>query len=342
RQMNLAYALRTEYHHPLIKTGASLLVFLAIWLGNGAYQSGNLLGAAIGLQQLAGQTDVPVHYFVWGTAMAVFILLFIGKYQVVEKVLIGLVALMSTVFLVTIFFLSLDFTALLKGLVPSLPSGSTFMAIGLIGTTIVPYNLFMHSATVSAKWSGADKLPLVRRDVFISISIGGIISLCVLLTAASTLFLSGVKAQGLAELGEQLRPLLGDFATGFLSCGVFAAGLTSSITAPLAAGYAIAGLWKNELPDLRSGWFRGAWMSILASGLVIASLGIRPLFVIQVAQFTNGLLLPILAVFLLVIMNSKKMGENRNGILSNVLGILIVMIVAGLGLKSIVTSLGLL
>ena len=117
-----------------------------------------------------------------------------------------------------------------------------------------------------------------------------------------------------------------------------AAGLSSSITAPLAAAYATSGVmgWSSDLKNIR---FRLVWFCVLLVGIVFASLGFKPINVILFAQVANGVLLPVIAGFLLWIMNDEKMmGPFTNSITKNILGFVVVAFTLMLGLKSIVTT----
>jgi Mn2+/Fe2+ NRAMP family transporter len=136
-------------------------------------------------------------------------------------------------------------------------------------------------------------------------------------------------------MAQQLEPLLGAQAKYFFAAGLFAAGLSSAVTAPLAAAYAVCGAlgWSR---DLRATRFRLIWFTVLASGTLFAALGTKPLVAILFAQAANGFLLPICAIFLLVVMNRRELlGDYRNSRLVNVLGIAVVSVTVGLGLWKI-------
>jgi manganese transport protein len=140
-------------------------------------------------------------------------------------------------------------------------------------------------------------------------------------------------------MAAQLRPILGPAAELFCGVGLFAAGLTSAITAPLAAAYATAGVlgWST---DLRAWPFRTVWAVIVIVGAGFAFAGERPIDAILVAQAANGLLLPIVACFLLVAMNRRTLlGEHVNRAWANVLGAGVVLIVTGLGVLKILNVL---
>src|SRR5690606_4880769 len=133
------------------------------------------------------------------------------------------------------------------------------------------------------------------------------------------------------------EPLFGSYATWFIAIGLLAAGITSSITAPLAAAYVVRGClgWKGGLTSLK---FKSVWAGIILLGVVFSSLRLQPIEVIKFAQVANGILLPVIAIFLLWIVNKRSvLGNYRNTVFQNVLGILIITISVLLGARSIYT-----
>ena len=331
----LSQALRTTFKNPLLSRIAVLLVVSAIGIGNAAYEAGNISGAALGLQSL---TTLPI----WLCAILIgglaALLLGGGGYRLLEPILILLVLMMSAVFVVTMLLIDIDYGAMFSGLlIPSIPAGSALTVIALIGTTVVPYNLFLHASLVQEKWHGVDTRQSIfesRTDTIVSIGLGGLITLAVMSTSAVAFFQTGVEFSA-SSLATQLEPVLGSAANNFFAFGLLAAGLTSAITAPLAASYAVSGAfdWPTDFADRR---FRRIWMLVLLVGTVFAAMGTKPIAAIIFAQAANGLLLPVTAVFLLIIMNrTDLLGEFRNRRVTNLLGAAVVITVTGLGLSNI-------
>ena len=221
--------------------------------------------------------------------------------------------------------------------IPTIPDGSALTVIALIGTTVVPYNLFLHASVVKERWKDASKLKNARTDILVSIGLGGIISMSIVVTAAAAFFMSNITMTNAADMAVQLEPLLGEWAKYFLALGFFAAGISSTITAPLAAAYATSGIlnWKLDMKSIR---FKSVWIIILVVGIVFSSIGFKPVQAILFAQVANGILLPIIAIYLVWVMNNKKLlGKFVNSLTQNILGVIIVIITIGLGLKSILS-----
>ncbi|MEW5681440.1 MAG: Nramp family divalent metal transporter [Pseudomonadota bacterium] len=331
--------LRTLVTQPLLRWPLLLLVIAAIVIGNSAYQGGNISGAALGADALFGHVSVIRHWQqasglnLWALLLGVIAatVLWFGRYQWIERCLIVLVLLMSLAFIGTMALTKPDVMALLKGmLVPQLPAGATLTVIALIGTTVVPYSLFLHAASAAQKWPKARldtpmALSAARADIAMAIPLGGLISIAIVSTAAAAFFGSGQQLENVSQLAQSLMPLFGNAATWCLALGLLAAGLSSAITAPLAAAYALAGILGKPL-DLTQPLFRLTWLLIIICGVLLASLGIRPVQVIWFAQVANGILLPLICCCLLLAMNHAVLGQYKNNRWQNVLGSIVLLI----------------
>ncbi len=344
-QKGLSEVIRSEVKIPFFKKAITLLILSAIVIGNASYEAGNISGGVLGIETVFGAlttsiSGLSINFWSLIIGGVAFSLLYFGNYRFLEKTLIALVLLMSFSFVITAIIIGPDPFEILKGLViPKFPKKSILTIIGLIGTTVVPYNLFLHAALVKEKWRKSEALPLARRDTIISIILGGLVSMAILISAA------GMPTQAInnaADLAKSLEPLYGSFAKYFLAIGLFAAGITSAITAPLAAAYVAKGClgWKG---NQKSRGFRGVWMFILVVGVFFSSIGISPIEIIKFAQVANGILLPVIVGVLLWIMNKKNvLGEFSNTLFQNILGCVILGISIFLGLKSVLTVFSLL
>jgi Mn2+/Fe2+ NRAMP family transporter len=317
---------------------AAALVICAIFIGNAAYEAGNITGAAVGLPTFSVM-DINL----WGVFIGAvaFLLLASGKFRLIEHVLAGLVVCMVLVFVSTAVVVAPPFLEILKGLItPTLPENGIRVVIGLIGTTVVPYNLFLHAATLKRHAADGVTLAEARRDITISVLGGGLITLCIVITAAAALHGSGAPVISLNDLAPTLQPLLGDSSSTFLAIGFLAAGLSSAITAPLAAAYAVTEIVQLR-PELKNRVFRWTWQSVIIAGVLFASLSLKPLQLILLAQIANGALLPVIALFILWVSNDKTLlREHSNNRIQNLLGCAVVGITLVLGLRSILLATG--
>ena len=159
---------------------------------------------------------------------------------------------MSVVFVSTMLLSSPDWSEVIRGLfVPGIPTGEVIMVLGLIGTTVVPYNLFLHASVVQERYAGVEDLTDMRRENAMAIILGGLISMSIVITSATNVQGDGI--QSAADMAQSLEPLLGVWAKYVLGLGLFAAGISSAITAPLATAYAVKGIlgWSDGLQDRR-------------------------------------------------------------------------------------------
>ena len=337
-QKGLSEVIREEIKTPFLKVLAVVLILSAIVIGNAAYEAGNISGGVLGMEAIFGHQSLELgffslNYFSFFIGILAFGLLYIGNYKILEKVLVGLVILMSIAFLVTAVITKPDLGEMMKGMfIPSVPGDSILMIIGLIGTTVVPYNLFLHASLVKEKWHSETDLHFARKDTIIAVILGGLVSMSVIVSAAA---IPNQEINSAADLAQGIEPLFGPMAKYVLAIGLFAAGLTSAITAPLAAAFVAKGClgWTG---NMRSGGFRAVWILILVAGVISSSSGFRSIEIIKFAQVANGILLPVIAAFLLWIVNKTTvLGRHKNTWKHNILGLIILGIAVFLGIKSI-------
>jgi len=337
-QKGLSEVIRAEIKHPIINKLILLLILSAIVVGNASYEAGNISGGILGLETITGELRIALgnyslNILSFVVGIIAFILLYIGNYKFLERVLVMLVVIMSISFLITAFLTKPAISDILKGAItPSFPEGSLLTILGLVGTTVVPYNLFLHASLVKEKWNNPNDLKAVRKDTIISIALGGLVSMAIIISASS---IGLGEISSAADLAKSLAPLYGDFASYFLGIGLFAAGITSAITAPLAAAYVARGCfgWKS---GLKSNQFRAVWFLILSLGVVFSSLGLKPIEIIKFAQVANGILLPVVAGILLWMVNKKVvLGKYVNSKFQNILGFIILIVTIFLGIRGL-------
>lgn len=330
----LGEALVSGAPNAAVKWLAGGLVVLALAVGNAAYESGNLIGGVLGAEAIFGEGQRQV--FIIALALVAAGILLIGKYKPIERILVALVLLMSLAFIIAAVLVRPDVGALAGGLVPRIPDGASLTAIALIGTTIVPYNLFLHAAASRERWHGRDAVGAARKESAVSIGLGGLVSIMILSTAAASLFALGMDVSNARDMALAIEPVFGPAARYLVATGLFAAGLTSAVTAPLATAYAMTEIFPPKDPAQKLARFRAVALAIVFIGASVALLGIRPVELIITAQAANGLLLPIIAVVLLLVMNRKTLlGAHANGAVSNVAGGLVVLITFLLGARGL-------
>ena len=332
KQMGLGEALRTRFTGKAARILLAVLVIAAVFIGNVAYETGNVSGSVLGITSISATLGTNTWKIVLALVIGVvaLVLLASGSYKYIEKVLTALVVIMGVIFLICSFAAKPDWGQVFKCLfVPKVPNvNRAWMTVAaLMGTTVVPYNIYLHASSAAKKWSDPEEdLATSMTDSIIAIGLGGIFSMAIIVCAAATLNPLDIKVSSGGAMAQALKPVLGGWATTIFGIGLFAAGLTSTITAPLAAAFASSGIlgWGEDMKRLR---FKAIWFVILAFGVIATlTLGKSPTEIILFAQAANAILLPITGILLLVVCNSKFMGKYKNGIVLNVLAIIVIAV----------------
>src|SRR5699024_3096379 len=323
----LGEAITELFNH---KVGRLLTVWIslvAVTLGCAAYISGDLLGTTLGVSYMLG---VPEQYVAPIFGLIILTIGLMGSYKVIERLMIVLLVIMGGTFVTAMFAVKPDWGEVAKGaLIPSIPSGSIIMVIALIGTTVVPYNFFLHSTSVFERFGTMDKLKLARWDTVISIVIGGIISGAIMIVAGTVI--GGTSVDSILDMAVPLEPILGNAAPYFISIGLFAAGFSSALASPMGAAATIGSFfrWKGGIANKK---FKIVFTIIIVIGITTSLLSFESLEIIMLAQALNGMILPIISILMLIIVNKKSLLKNHtNGLLLNIIGFIVVAIVTALG-----------
>ena len=202
----LAEAIRDSLANPVIRVAALGLIAFTILIGNAAFQTGNLLGASLGLSLLTGLPSGLLVLIVGSLAGA---LLMTGVYKVIQNALVFLVGLMSVVFLLIAILTAPSLGEVLSGLfVPRIPPGALLTVMALIGTTVVSYNLFLHTSASLERWPDGERndenIRESRNDTLFSVALGGLITAAVVV-AASPLLGQGADAADAATVAAAAR-----------------------------------------------------------------------------------------------------------------------------------------
>ncbi|MGE4276093.1 MAG: Nramp family divalent metal transporter [Lawsonibacter sp.] len=327
--LGLSDAIREAFKDSGWRIPLSALIIIALFCGNCAYQAGNVVGAATGVSIMFGDHRLLYCLIISAAALA---LVLSGSIKYIAKVLTGIVFFMAIVFLFTAIIVKPDMGALLAGLfTPSIPDGATLTAIALIGTTLVPYCLYLHASTSASKKATTpdmdvdDALVDNTYDSVTNAVLTAIISVSIMVVGCS-LALRGETVTGVADLAAGLEPLAGVAAKSIFSLGIFAAGISSATTAPLAATYVITGIlgWSTDLKDKK---FRIIAVVVFALGCVVAILGGTPTNIITIAQAINGVALPLSVCMVIYVVNkSSILNKYVNKTAMNVLGALVLII----------------
>jgi NRAMP (natural resistance-associated macrophage protein)-like metal ion transporter len=323
---------------------ASIIVILAIVGGNSVYSVGNLSGVNIALGGLF--ENVPASVWIIGVTLIYWSLLMLGKYNVLEKTITILVAAMGVLFLINMFYVKPDYLEVIKGLtIPTFELSEITIVIALIGTTVVPYNFYLHSTAVLERgWHKNPKgnLEMMRFDTIVPIFIGGLVTMAIGVVAGTVLhplhLSEGLVIEGSNQMAMTIEPLLGKVAYALFSLGLLAAAISSMPMAALSAAYVFTQSFGLN-PDMKGTAFRLVF-SFVAWVPVFFAIGVKnPIWTIILAQSINGMLLPITAVLVLYLINKKDTsGSLRNSTFSNILGFVAVGFTIVLGIINIIST----
>src|SRR5882757_34440 len=262
RQLDLAQASRRTYH-PAINFVLWILAEIAI----AACDLAEVLGMAIGLKLLFG---LPL---IWGVSITVLdtlLLLVLQSYGMrkIELFIISLVAIIGGSFLLEVIFAKPAWGDLATGFIPSIPNDEAlYIAIGIIGATVMPHNLYLHSSLVQTRridrsergiWS-AIKYNFI--DSFVALNAAFFVNAAILVLAASTFFKAGMyEVADIEDAYKFLSPLLGnDWASMLFGIALVAAGQSSTITGTLAGQIVMEGYLNLRI---------AAWLRRLITRLI--------------------------------------------------------------------------
>ncbi|MBV9171293.1 MAG: divalent metal cation transporter [Chloroflexi bacterium] len=315
-------------------TGFAMLVLL---LANGTVTMAEFAGIAA-----AGELfNIPRLFFVPVMAVVVWLIVVRASYTVAEKIFIVMSTALLTYIGAALLARPVWGDVAVSLVTPSftLESGylSTFVAV--VGTTITPYMLFYLQSSLSDKGLRVDQYPSERTDVIVGSILTTVIALFIIVSTAATLHIEQVTVDTADDAARALEPLAGPYARVLFGLGLFGASMLAASVLPLSTAYAVCGAFGWERGVSRS-WsqapiFNGLYTALIViAALFVLIPGLPLIQVIVATQFLNGLLLPIVLVFVLRLVNDRLlMGRYTNGRWFNVLsyattGVMVLLTVA--------------
>jgi NRAMP (natural resistance-associated macrophage protein)-like metal ion transporter len=327
--------------------GVKITVYLliALVLTNFGNVIAEFAGVASSLEifHVSKYVSVPV------AAVLVWLLVVKGTYRSVEKVFLYACVFYVT-YIVAGFLAKPDWAAVGGTLVaPSfkLSSESLGMIVGLVGTTIAPWMQFYLQAAIVEKNVAAKDYKWSRLDVIIGSIVVTVVAGFIILTCAATLFKAGIRVETAADAAQALRPLAGRYCAALFAFGLLNASLFAASILPRSTAFVVCEAmgWENGVDKKFSEapQFYGLYTMLILLGGGIILLPKIPLFpVMYVSQVLNGVVLPVLLVFMILLINNKKlMGEHVNGRVYNAVSWVTVAVLGGLSLVYIGSLLGL-
>ncbi len=308
---------------------------------------GNVIAEFAGVASSLEIFRVPKYISVPVSAAVVWLLVVKGTYRSVEKVFLY-ACLFYITYIISGFLARPDWGEIGKNLVRpdfDVSSGRLGMIIGLVGTTIAPWMQFYLQASVVEKNILAKDYRHSRLDVIIGSVIVTVVAGFIVLTCAATLFKAGIRVETASDAALALKPLAGEYCSALFAFGLLNASLFAASILPLSTAFLVCeGMgWEvgvnkkfSEAPQ-----FYGLYSLLIVFGAGVILLPKIPLFsVMYVSQIINGIVLPVILVFMLILVNNKKlMGEHANRRGENVISYITVVLLIVLTAAYLVTLL---
>ena len=307
------------------------LIGVSIFFVASAFQFGNNLGAHSAFEAYF-QFDYIVVIF--NAAAIAFLFFFKNLYRALEKLMMGFVGLMLLAFAANLLFAKPNPTEWARGLVPTGIGSLDLAVLGLVGTTFAIAAAYFQIYLVRQKGIKREDLAACLIDSRLGVLLMAAITLMIMGTAAAAL--KGVKLEEAADVAMQLEPLFGSWGKALFCLGLFSAAYSSFIINSMIGGFVLSdGLGLGSSPEDK--WPRYMTAAVLLIGMGVAmyviKTGIKPMTAIVMAQAVTVIVAPLLAAVLLWLCNRKDiMGEDRNGPLINVLGVVgfvLLLVMAG-------------
>jgi Mn2+/Fe2+ NRAMP family transporter len=303
---------------------------------------GNILAEFAGVAAAGEIFGVPRLLSVPLAALFVWMIVLRASYRTVEKVF--LVACLFYVSYVVAGFMSHPPAREIARAVavPQIQPSAAYlvMLVGLVGTTIAPWMQFYQQAAVVEKNVRVEDYALSRLDTILGGIAVTVVAGFIVIVCASSLHAGGVRIDSAADAARGLAPLAGRYASALFAFGLLNASVFAASILPLSTAYTIcealgweSGVDKDfgEAPQ-----FYGLYtvLIVIGAGLILLP-GISLLSIMYVSQVVNGILLPVVLVFMLILINDKRiMGRHTNSRLMNAITILLGVAVAGMALGS--------
>jgi Mn2+/Fe2+ NRAMP family transporter len=301
----------------------SALAMLVLLVANGAVAIAEFAGMAPAGELLG----IPRFVAVPVLAVVVWLIVVRASYTVAEKIFI----LLSTALLTYVgaaFLANPNWSVVARSLVtPSISFDTGYLStlVALVGTTITPYMLFYLQSSLSDKGVSVEDYPSERADVVLGSVLSDLVALFIIVSTAATLFANGILVSTAEDAARALEPLAGPYALTLFGVGLFGASMLAASVLPLSTAYAVCGAFGWERGVSRA-WSEAPIFNTLYTALIAFSAafvlipGLPLIQVIVATQFLNGLLLPIVLIFVLRLVNDRDlMGKYTNGTLFNVL-----------------------
>ena len=278
--------------------------------------------------------------FVWGLVIK-------GNYKSVERIFLVASALYVS-YIISGYLAHPDWsTAAARSFVPQITFDQAYitMIVGLVGTTIAPWMQFYIQSSIVEKGVAVKHLAYSKIDAISGAAVTNIVAFFIVVACAATIFISGVQVNNVADISAALLPLAGKYASVLFAFGFLNASLFAASILPLSTAYVVSeglGLEAGVSKGFREApVFHGLYLGLIIPAVLIIMIPSAPLLsILYLSQVANGILLPFILIFMLVIINDKSiMGEYVNSRLFNYIAWATVIIMIGLSIMLVLIGL---
>ncbi|RLQ94857.1 Nramp family divalent metal transporter [Falsibacillus albus] len=298
---------------------ASLLIGLGAFLVTASFQAGNALGSGLAVSAITGSS--PTFWILAITILGMGLVFAKNFYNILEKLMLGLVMIMLVSFVITLILTKPSLTDVLSGFAPAIPDGSLPLIIALTATSFSIVGAVYQSYLIQEKgWTLQQNHSSVK-ETYWGIFILGFISMMIMICAAAILKPKGIVVNSVSEMGMALEPLYGNWATIVFMVGLFGASFSSQVGNATIGGSMLAdGLGLGS--KLSSKSVKGLILLVMAFGSLIGIIfGGAPINMIIFAQAITIVIVPFIAIAILVVANDEKiMGSLKNTLWKNIVG----------------------
>lgn len=301
----------------------SALAMLALLISNATVTLSEFAGIASGMALFGIPTFVSVPV----AALAIWLLTMSGSYRRIEKILLAISCVFLT-YVVAGFMVEPDWgKAFHDTLIPPLSGDLSYLSliVALVGTTIAPWMIFLAQSNVVERDAREEDIPYQQIDTVTGSVVASAISWFIILVTGAVLYPAGIVVEEAEDAAVALAPLVGDYAQVLFGAGLVGASFLAACVLPGITSSAICEAFGWERGSDRS-WqeapvYRGIITAILALSAVIVLMPGANLFgIMMAAQVINGVLLPVLLVFMVIIAGDRHvMGRHANGTVWNAL-----------------------
>lgn len=303
-------------------------------LGAMATDLAEFLGGTLGLYLLF---RIPLIYAGLLTGIITFMIVYMEKYgqRVIEIIITLLITIICIAYTIELFLSKPDWIEVgMHTIIPMLPNNeAVLIAVGMLGATVMPHVIYLHSHLVQYRKSGSSNLDKLQHlkmekiDIVVAMNIAFIVNAAMLIVSAAVFYKNGIAVGTIEEAHKSLQPLLGAFSSGAFGIALLASGLSSSAVGTIAGQTIMKGFVNLSIPiNLRR-------LITMSPAMVIIAMGINPMYVLVLSQVALSFILPFPIIQMLYISNRKDlMGVLVNNKFTKILGGLIATVIISLNI----------